>query len=110
MKNVPTGCPWQKLHHIVGGGPQGLHGICAGGSFITLPAQVTYDLQSYIAQWNCAQHSLFGTLDVSSCLSCRAYALRDYYPFWKSHQERSTAGKALSAEVHAAAQAAAAGL
>ena len=41
------------------------------------------------------QHNLFCTLDVSSCLPCRAYALRDYYPFWKSHQERSTAGKRL---------------
>ena len=26
---------------------------------------------------------------------CRAYALRDYYPFWKSQHERSNAGKLL---------------
>ena len=28
-------------------------------------------------------------------LPCRAYAIRDYYPFWKSRNERSRAGKLL---------------
>ena len=28
-------------------------------------------------------------------LLCRAYAIRDYYPFWKSRNERSRAGKLL---------------
>ena len=27
--------------------------------------------------------------------TCRAYAIRDYYPFWKSRNERSRAGKLL---------------
>ena len=41
-----------------------------------------------------------GTSEVPSLLSwcyiCgRAYAIRDYYPFWKSRNERSRAGKVL---------------
>ena len=45
---------WQKLHHDVGGGAQGLHGICGGRICISLPALVTDDLQLDIARCNCA--------------------------------------------------------
>ena len=109
-------CVWRQLHLVVGGGAHGLHSICAGrGASATqheAPTTCSQTQQDVIAP---ARFHL-AHLDVSSCLPCRAYALRDYYPFWKSHQERSTAGQALSADglhaaaLHAAAQAAAAEL